>query len=81
MTDHDPEHEQRLIELLATIHRGWRYEPREVPGLPRWWAYRYQPVTPAQHAAGARDIVARTSVHRLAQALGRQDEITHLICH
>ncbi|MER7207669.1 MULTISPECIES: hypothetical protein [Streptosporangium] len=79
MTDHDPEREQRLIELLGTIHRGWRYQARNVPGLPRWWACRYQPVTPAQHAAGARDVLARTTVHRLAQALGRQDEITHII--
>ncbi|MFD0884099.1 hypothetical protein ACFQ08_05975 [Streptosporangium algeriense] len=79
MNGHDPEREQRLIELLATIHRGWRYEARNVPGLPRWWAYRYQAVTPAQHAAGARDVVARNTVHRLAEALGRQDEITHTI--
>ncbi|MER7211564.1 hypothetical protein ABT340_31300 [Streptosporangium sp. NPDC000239] len=79
MTGHDPENERRLIELLGTIHRGWRYEARDMPGLPRWWAYRYQPVTPAQHAAGARDVLARTTVHRLAQALGLQDGITHII--
>ncbi|MFC3985464.1 hypothetical protein [Streptosporangium jomthongense] len=79
MTGHDPENERRLIELLGTIHRGWRYEAQDMPGLPRWWAYRYQPVTPAQHAAGARDVLARTTVRRLAQALGRQDEITHII--
>ncbi|MEU1736448.1 hypothetical protein [Streptosporangium sp. NPDC020145] len=73
------EREQQLIELLGSIHRGWRYEARDVPGLPRWWAHRYQPVTPAQHAAGARDVVARTSVYRLAEALGLQDEITDTI--
>ncbi|MFC3980712.1 hypothetical protein [Streptosporangium jomthongense] len=81
MTDHAPEREQQLIELLGTIHRGWRYEARDIPGLPRWWAYRYQQVTAAQHKAGARDVVARGTVHRLAQALGRQDEITHIIRH
>ncbi|MFF4416588.1 hypothetical protein ACFYY8_29035 [Streptosporangium sp. NPDC001559] len=75
MTDH----ERRLIDLLGSIHRGWRYEARDLPGLPRWWAHRYQPVTPTQHAAGARDSVARTTIHRLAQALGHQDEIIHLI--
>lgn len=75
MTDH----ERRLIELLGSIHRGWRYEARDLPGLPRCRATRYQSVAPTRHRARARDVVARSTIHRLAQALGHQDETVHLI--
>ncbi|MBB4919009.1 hypothetical protein FHS44_006145 [Streptosporangium saharense] len=33
MTDH--EYEQRVIDALISTHPGWRYEERDLPGLPR----------------------------------------------
>ncbi|MEV4096432.1 hypothetical protein [Streptosporangium saharense] len=75
MTEHDLE--RRLIDLLISTHPGWRYEQRDLPGLPRWWAIRYCPLRPDQRGAGARDVLGRTSLRRLAGALTRHDEILH----
>ncbi|MFD0884462.1 hypothetical protein ACFQ08_07830 [Streptosporangium algeriense] len=73
MTDY----ERRLIDLLISTHPAWRYEERDLPGLPKWWAVRYYPLRPDQRAAGARDVLGRTTLHRLAQALAHHDEIIH----
>ncbi|MER7127941.1 hypothetical protein [Streptosporangium saharense] len=73
MTDY----EQRVIDVLTSTHPGWRYEQLDLPGLPRWWATRYCPLRPDQRRAGARDVLGRTSLHGLAGALARHDEILH----
>ncbi|MER7207213.1 hypothetical protein ABT340_09055 [Streptosporangium sp. NPDC000239] len=67
--------ERRLIDLLISAHPGWRYEYLHLPGLPRWWAIRYEPLRLHQREAGARDMLGRTSLRRLARALARHDEI------
>ncbi|MFD0885515.1 hypothetical protein ACFQ08_13240, partial [Streptosporangium algeriense] len=69
--------EHRFIDLLTSTHPAWRYEHLRLPGLPRWWAIRYKPLRPDQRAAGARDMLGRTTLHRLARALARHDEILH----
>ncbi|MFF4416547.1 hypothetical protein ACFYY8_28825 [Streptosporangium sp. NPDC001559] len=71
------EYERRLIDLLTSTHPAWRYEEHDLPGLPRWWAIRYGPLRPDQRRAGARDVLGRTTLHRLAEALARHDEILH----
>ncbi|MER7127945.1 hypothetical protein [Streptosporangium saharense] len=73
MTDY----ERRLLDVLVSTHPGWRYEQRDLPGLPRWWAIRYYPLRPDQREAGARDVLGRTSLRRLVSALARHDEILH----
>ncbi|MEU1735991.1 hypothetical protein [Streptosporangium sp. NPDC020145] len=73
MTDDD----RRLIDLFISTHPGWRYEYLHLPGLPRWWAIRYEPLRPDQRRAGARDVLGRTTLRRLARALARHDEILH----
>ncbi|MER7129774.1 hypothetical protein [Streptosporangium saharense] len=73
----EDEYEQRMISLLTSTHPGWRYEQRDLPGLPKWWATRYHPLRPDQRKAGARDVLDRTSLRRLAGALARHDEILH----
>ncbi|MFD0884891.1 hypothetical protein ACFQ08_10060 [Streptosporangium algeriense] len=73
MTDY----ERRLIDLLVSTHPAWRYEEHDLPGLPRWWAVRYHPLRPDQRRAGARDVLGRTTLHRLARAPARHDEILH----
>ncbi|MFD0889711.1 hypothetical protein ACFQ08_34670 [Streptosporangium algeriense] len=75
MTDY----ERRLIDLLTSTHPAWRYEERDLPGLPRWWAVRYHPLRPDQRRAGARDALGRTTLHRLARALARHDQILHTL--
>ncbi|MEV4093386.1 hypothetical protein [Streptosporangium saharense] len=75
MTDY----EQRLINLLISTHPGWRYEQRDLPGLPRWWAVRHEPLRPDQRRAGARDALGRTTLHRLARALAKHDQILHML--
>ncbi|MFF0574941.1 hypothetical protein [Streptosporangium saharense] len=77
MTEHDPDYEQRMIAVLISTHPGWRYEACDLPGLPRWWATRYYPLRPDQRRAGARDVLGRTTLRRLASALARHDEILH----
>ncbi|MER7211127.1 hypothetical protein ABT340_29085 [Streptosporangium sp. NPDC000239] len=71
--------EQRLIDLLISTHPGWRYEHHTLPGLPPWWAVRYEPLRPDQRKAGARDALGRTTLHRLTQALARHDQILHIL--
>ncbi|MER7210659.1 hypothetical protein ABT340_26700 [Streptosporangium sp. NPDC000239] len=73
MTDY----ERQLIGLLISTHPAWRYEERDLPGLPRWWAIRYEPLRLDQRGAGARDVLGRTTLHRLAEALAWHDEILH----
>ncbi|MFI7534141.1 hypothetical protein [Streptosporangium sp. NPDC049376] len=75
MTDY----ERRLIDLLISTHPAWRYEEHDLPGLPRWWAVRYHPLRPDQRRAGARDVLGRTTLHRLARALARHDQILHTL--
>ncbi|MFD0883583.1 hypothetical protein ACFQ08_03280 [Streptosporangium algeriense] len=75
MTDY----ERRLIDLLVSTHPAWRYEQRDLPGLPKWWAIRYYPLRPDQRGAGARDVLGRTTLHRLARALARHDQILHTL--
>ncbi|MER7212914.1 hypothetical protein ABT340_38130 [Streptosporangium sp. NPDC000239] len=77
MTDY----ERRMIDLLISAHPAWRYEHLHLPGLPKWWAIRYKPLRPDQRAAGARDILGRTTLHRLAEALAHHDEILHRTRH
>ncbi|MEV8630907.1 hypothetical protein AB0395_04550 [Streptosporangium sp. NPDC051023] len=72
MTEHDLE----MIALLGTIYPGWRFQTCDAPGVARWWALRYRPVTAAQYAAGARDSIGRSTPERLAAALGQHVEIT-----
>ncbi|MFD0888183.1 hypothetical protein ACFQ08_26885 [Streptosporangium algeriense] len=69
--------ERRLIDLLTSTHPAWQYEERDLPGLPRWWATRYYPLRPDQRKAGARDMLGRTTLHQLAEALAHHDEILH----
>ncbi|MFI7537060.1 hypothetical protein [Streptosporangium sp. NPDC049376] len=69
--------ERRLISLLVSTHPAWRYERHDLPGLPRWWAIRYEPLRLDQRKAGARDVLGRTTLHRLAAALAWHDEILH----
>ncbi|GAA3077608.1 hypothetical protein [Streptosporangium carneum] len=64
-----------VIALLSTLYPGWHYEARDLPGLPRWWAHRHQPVTAAQRAAGARASIGRSTPQRLAKALAHHAEI------
>ncbi|MFD0883759.1 hypothetical protein ACFQ08_04210 [Streptosporangium algeriense] len=71
------EYERRVIELLISTHPAWRYEERDLPGLPRWWAVRYESLRADQRRAGARDVLGRTTLRRLARALARHDEILH----
>ncbi|MEV8635336.1 hypothetical protein AB0395_27130 [Streptosporangium sp. NPDC051023] len=71
MTEHDLE----VIALLGTIYPGWRFQVADAPGVARWWAHRYRPVTTPQHSAGARDFIGRGTPERLAAALGRHAEI------
>ncbi|MFF4413087.1 hypothetical protein ACFYY8_11190 [Streptosporangium sp. NPDC001559] len=71
--------ERRLIDLLISTHPAWRYEEHDLPGLPRWWAVRYHPLRPDQRGAGARDVLGRTTLHRLARALARHDQILHTL--
>ncbi|MBB4914485.1 hypothetical protein [Streptosporangium saharense] len=75
MTDY----EQRMINVLISTHPGWRYEQRDLPGLPRWWAVRYEPLRPDQRRAGARDALGRTTLHRLARVLAKHDQILHML--
>ncbi|MER7132417.1 hypothetical protein [Streptosporangium saharense] len=75
----EDEYEQRMISLLTSTHPGWRYEQRDLPGLPKWWAIRYYPLRPDQRKAGARDVLGRTTLQRLVSALARHDEILHLL--
>ncbi|MFF4416059.1 hypothetical protein ACFYY8_26325 [Streptosporangium sp. NPDC001559] len=77
MTDY----ERQLIGLLISTHPAWRYEERDLPGLPRWWAIRYEPLRLDQRGAGARDVLGRTTLHRLAEALAWHDEILHRSRH
>ncbi|MEU1733420.1 hypothetical protein [Streptosporangium sp. NPDC020145] len=76
MTD---DYERRMIELLISTHPGWRYEQHHLPGLPTWWAVRYEPLRPDQRRAGARDALGRTTLRRLARALARHDQILHTL--
>ncbi|MER7211625.1 hypothetical protein ABZ470_22175 [Streptosporangium sp. NPDC020072] len=71
------EYERRFIGLLVSTHPAWQYEQRHLPGLPRWWAIHYEPLRPDQRRAGARDVLGRTTLHRLARTLARHDEILH----
>ncbi|MFI7533929.1 hypothetical protein [Streptosporangium sp. NPDC049376] len=73
--------ERRLIDLLISTHPAWRYERLHLPGLPTWWAIRYRPLRPDQRRAGARDMLGRTTLRRLAGALARHDEIIHRSRH
>ncbi|MFF4413716.1 hypothetical protein ACFYY8_14380 [Streptosporangium sp. NPDC001559] len=73
--------ERRLIDLLVSTHPGWRYEHLHLPGLPRWWAIRYRPLRLDQREAGARDVLGRTTLRRLAGALARHDQILHTLRH
>ncbi|MEV8634868.1 hypothetical protein AB0395_24750 [Streptosporangium sp. NPDC051023] len=77
MTDRD----NALISLLGSIYPGWRYEQIFLPGLPRWWAHRLGRITAAQHAAGARGSVGRTTPERLAAALAVHTGILHRVRH
>ncbi|MEU1880196.1 hypothetical protein ABZ470_23025 [Streptosporangium sp. NPDC020072] len=71
--------ERRLIDLLISTHPAWRYEQHDLPGLSRWWAVRYEPLRLDQRGAGARDVLGRTTLHRLARALARHDQILHTL--
>ncbi|MEV7009551.1 hypothetical protein [Streptosporangium sp. NPDC051022] len=71
MTEHDLE----VIALLGGMYPNWRYQVADAPGVARWWAHRYRPITAAQHAAGARNSIGRTTPERLAAAIGRHVEI------
>ncbi|MEV8636498.1 hypothetical protein AB0395_33110 [Streptosporangium sp. NPDC051023] len=71
MTDRDLE----VIALLGSIYPAWRFQVADAPGVARWWAHLYRPVTTTEHAAGARTSVGRSTPERLATALSRHVEI------
>ncbi|MEV8639303.1 hypothetical protein AB0395_47385 [Streptosporangium sp. NPDC051023] len=54
---------------------AWRFQVADAPGVARWWAHLYRPVTATEHTAGARASVGRSTPERLAEALARHAEI------